>query len=174
MSCSVDRIVLCMFFVYCCGVVSLFSTFEFKHPFCIFNSSFAIKIKIKELTLLGGLYFIAYALLWNIMKYELCHAILWNMNFVMQYYGIWILSFNTMMHLMILFKGSESRDGVIKMLLVNPNLCGGVVACLLDNTVRGKKKQLLNVINKVLLIQDRWWCGLNIFILHWKDNSTTK
>ncbi|CAG2213594.1 SLC23A1 [Mytilus edulis] len=34
--------------------------------------------------------------------------------------------------------GSASRDGVIKMLLVNPNLCGGVVACLLDNTVRGK------------------------------------
>ncbi|CAG2230165.1 SLC23A1 [Mytilus edulis] len=33
--------------------------------------------------------------------------------------------------------GSASRDGVIKMLLVNPNLCGGVVACLLDNTVRG-------------------------------------
>lgn len=33
--------------------------------------------------------------------------------------------------------GSESRNGVIKMLLVNPNLCGGVVACFLDNTIRG-------------------------------------
>lgn len=33
--------------------------------------------------------------------------------------------------------GSATSDGVIKMLLVNPNLCGGVVACFLDNTVRG-------------------------------------
>lgn len=36
------------------------------------------------------------------------------------------------------FTGSTTSDGVIKMLLVNPNLCGGVVACFLDNTVRGK------------------------------------
>lgn len=35
--------------------------------------------------------------------------------------------------------GSAASDGVIKMLLVNPNLCGGVVACFLDNTVRGRQ-----------------------------------
>lgn len=37
--------------------------------------------------------------------------------------------------------GSAASDGVIKMLLVNPNLCGGVVACFLDNTVRGTLKE---------------------------------
>ncbi|XP_048746327.2 solute carrier family 23 member 2-like [Ostrea edulis] len=37
--------------------------------------------------------------------------------------------------------GSTTSDGVIKMLLVNPNLCGGVVACFLDNTVRGTLKE---------------------------------
>ncbi|XP_022343879.2 solute carrier family 23 member 2-like [Crassostrea virginica] len=37
--------------------------------------------------------------------------------------------------------GSATSDGVIKMLLVNPNLCGGVVACFLDNTVRGTLKE---------------------------------
>lgn len=37
--------------------------------------------------------------------------------------------------------GSESRDGVIKMLLANPNLCGGVLACFLDNTVKGSLEE---------------------------------
>ncbi|XP_065924793.1 solute carrier family 23 member 2 isoform X6 [Magallana gigas] len=37
--------------------------------------------------------------------------------------------------------GSVTSDGVIKMLLVNPNLCAGVVACFLDNTVKGTLKE---------------------------------
>ncbi|XP_062587081.1 solute carrier family 23 member 2-like [Saccostrea cucullata] len=37
--------------------------------------------------------------------------------------------------------GSPSRDSIIKMLMVNPNLCGGIIACLLDNTVRGTLKE---------------------------------
>ncbi|XP_062587082.1 solute carrier family 23 member 2-like [Saccostrea cucullata] len=37
--------------------------------------------------------------------------------------------------------GSPSADSVIRMLMVNPNLCGGITACFLDNTVRGSLKE---------------------------------
>ncbi|XP_019925114.3 solute carrier family 23 member 2 [Magallana gigas] len=37
--------------------------------------------------------------------------------------------------------GSATTDGMIKLLLINPNLCGGVSACFLDNTVRGTLKE---------------------------------
>ena len=33
--------------------------------------------------------------------------------------------------------GDLARDNLIKMILANPNLCGGVVACFLDNTLPG-------------------------------------
>ncbi|XP_060079464.1 solute carrier family 23 member 2-like [Ylistrum balloti] len=33
--------------------------------------------------------------------------------------------------------GSSYYDNIVKTLLINPNLCGGVTACLLDNTVPG-------------------------------------
>ncbi|XP_060067064.1 solute carrier family 23 member 2-like [Ylistrum balloti] len=37
--------------------------------------------------------------------------------------------------------GNPYNDNIIKTLLANPNLCGGVVACFLDNTVPGTRKE---------------------------------
>ena len=34
--------------------------------------------------------------------------------------------------------GNKDADEVLKILLGNPNMCGGVLACILDNTVPGK------------------------------------
>ena len=42
------------------------------------------------------------------------------------------------MQLQIVAPGSEMADSVIKMLLANPNLTGGLLACFLDNTVPGQ------------------------------------
>ena len=36
------------------------------------------------------------------------------------------------------YKGSKDADEVLKILLGNPNMFGGVLACILDNTVPGK------------------------------------
>ena len=35
------------------------------------------------------------------------------------------------------FSGSKDADEVLKILLGNPNMFGGVLACILDNTVPG-------------------------------------
>ncbi|KAK3096137.1 hypothetical protein FSP39_023616 [Pinctada imbricata] len=37
--------------------------------------------------------------------------------------------------------GSEMGDGVVKMLLANPSLTGGLLACILDNTVSGSDEE---------------------------------
>ena len=36
------------------------------------------------------------------------------------------------------YKGNKDADEVLKILLGNPNMFGGVLACILDNTVPGK------------------------------------
>ena len=39
---------------------------------------------------------------------------------------------------LLFYKGSKDADEVLKILLGNPNMFGGVLACILDNTVPGK------------------------------------
>lgn len=50
---------------------------------------------------------------------------------------LWCMLIMIIEHWFQLIVGSATTDGMIKLLLINPNLCGGVLACFLDNTVRG-------------------------------------
>lgn len=47
--------------------------------------------------------------------------------------------------LSILLVGSETGNGIIKGLLGNSMFLGGLVACILDNTVRGKFENLFSI-----------------------------
>lgn len=39
---------------------------------------------------------------------------------------------------LVIVLGNEKADEILKILLGNPNMFGGVLACILDNTVPGK------------------------------------
>ena len=39
--------------------------------------------------------------------------------------------------------GNKDADEVLKILLGNPNMFGGVLACILDNTVPGKRTRMI-------------------------------